>query len=837
MAKKIYSHTLTLFVSMITYPMVTHAESNTLQEADFDPAFIVGNNKSIDVSRFKYSNPVLPGEYNLDVYVNGNWFGKRKMVFQIQPDQKIATTCFEATTLLSYGVKKDALSQSIDFAHKNNQCVNINQWIKEAYYDFDTSSLRLDVYIPQYAMQSNAQGYVDPAIWDRGINAGFLSYNATAYQSSNRSSADKDSLNAFMSLSMGANIAGWQLRHNAQVQWSNADTQTKKSLSYTTNNTYIQKAFPDYRGVITIGDSFTNGEVFDSLSYRGIDFSSDDRMLPNSLQGYAPQIRGIAKTNAKIEVRQQGQLIYQTNVAPGPFEINDLYPTGFGGNIEVRVIEADGQIQKFAVPYASVVQMLRPKLDRYSMTLGKLRDNSLRHHPSFAQGKYQRGLNNHVTGFTGFQIADDYMSFLLGSAFATPIGAVSLDWTHANARLNQKTVTGQSYRLSYSKLIVPTSTNLTLAAYRYSSENFYSLRDTSIFNNLIDQGINTAGVGKQRSQFQITLNQGLPQKLGNVYLVGSWSDYWNRSQRSRQYQFGYNNNYREITYGISATHRLLDTVGTSSKSDTEYVFSVNFPLSIKKTAANVSATSSKDSQSVGISGMVNDRLSYGANVSKQNNINAYNINSSYKTDVATLAASYSDASSYQQMMLSIRGNVVLHAGGLQFGPEQGQTIAIVYAPNAVGAKVNNLSGLRINKSGYAVVPYLTPYRINDVTLDPQDMSDQVELQETTQRIAPYAGSITQLSFATKIGYAIYIDAKQADQTTLPFAAEISSSKGDVIGLVGQGSLAYLRTQLTKDTVTVKWGDNPSQQCHISYDLTNQLKKTQASMLMTEAICQ
>ena len=63
--------------------------------------------------------------------------------------------------------------------------------------------------------------------------------------------------------------------------------------------------------------------------YRGIDFSSDDRMLPNML-GYAPRIR--VKTNAKVEVRQQGQLIYQTTVAPGNFEINDLYPTGLVGN-------------------------------------------------------------------------------------------------------------------------------------------------------------------------------------------------------------------------------------------------------------------------------------------------------------------------------------------------------------------------------------------------------------------------------------------------------------------------------------------------------------------------
>jgi outer membrane usher protein len=68
-------------------------------------------------------------------------------------------------------------------------------------------------------------------------------------------------------------------------------------------------------------------------------------MLPNSMIGYAPQIRGNAKTNAKVEIRQQGQLIYQTTVAPGRFEINDLYPTGFGGELEVSVIESNGEFK------------------------------------------------------------------------------------------------------------------------------------------------------------------------------------------------------------------------------------------------------------------------------------------------------------------------------------------------------------------------------------------------------------------------------------------------------------------------------------------------------------
>ena len=343
-------------------PIMVYADEsapNNATEAEFDSSFLIGDAQKIDISRFKYGNPVLSGEYNVDVYVNGQWFGKRRMMFKAIDPKQNATTCFNTSTLLEYGVKQEILKQTQPIQSANS-CMKIEEWIDDSFYEFDTSKLRVDISIPQVALQKNAQGYVDPSIWDRGINAGFLSYSGSAYKTFNNNSDNKETTNAFMALTAGANIAGWQLRHNGQWRWQDRPPDNESKSDYQATSTYLQRAFPKYRGVLTLGDSFTNGEIFDSFGYRGVDFSSDDRMLPNSMLGYAPRIRGNAKTNAKVEVRQQGQLIYQTTVSPGSFEINDLYPTGFGGELEVSIIESNGEIQKFAIPYASVVQMLRP---------------------------------------------------------------------------------------------------------------------------------------------------------------------------------------------------------------------------------------------------------------------------------------------------------------------------------------------------------------------------------------------------------------------------------------------------------------------------------------------
>lgn len=844
-AKRNISYYIACGVITLSMPALVHAAENeaptsVTQEAEFDSAFLIGDAKKIDIDRFKYGNPILPGEYNLDVYVNGNWFGKRRMTFKAVDNKQNAFTCFTANKLIEYGVKADALKSTIDLTN-NSTCQKIDEWIDDAYYEYDSTRLRMDITIPQIVMQKNAQGYVDPSVWDRGINAAFLSYNANAYKTFDRMQGQQERTNAFASINSGINLAGWQLRHNGQWQWQDKDQNYDSSQSsYEAVSTYVQRAFAEYRGVLTLGDSFTNGEIFDSFGYRGVDFSSDDRMLPNSMIGYAPRIRGNAKTNAKVEIRQQGQLIHQTTVSPGNFEINDLYPTGFGGELEVTIIEANGEIQRFNVPYSSVVQMLRPGMSRYSVTVGEFRDKDIDLDPIIAQAKYQRGINNYVTGFAGIQSTEDYNAVTLGSAFGTPIGAVAIDVTHSQTDFkNRGSETGQSYRLSYSKLITPTNTNLTLAAYRYSTENFYKLRDALAIQDLENKSFTAGHIGKQRSEFQITLNQNLPDKWGNVYAAGSWNDYWDRQESTRQYQVGYSNSYNSLNYGLSAIRRVVeDTATNETINDTEYMLTLSLPWSFKKSSVNFNSVTTQDNVTVGLSGVVGDRFTYGTSFSDTYGNNpSVNANAQYRTNFTTVGGSYSVADKYQQAMVSARGNIVAHSKGLMFGPDQGQTMVLVYAPDAAGAKVNNSTGLSINKSGYAVIPYVTPYRLNDITLDPQNMSTSVELEETSQRIAPYAGAISQVSFATKTGKAIYIHGLTADGKTLPFAAEAYNMQGENIGMVAQGSMVYLRTNQTADIVTVKWGDEANEQCRIEYDVTQQAAEKTNNMIMTEGVCQ
>ncbi|OLN18866.1 hypothetical protein BUE67_14030, partial [Corynebacterium diphtheriae] len=97
---------------------------------------------------------------------------------------------------------------------------------------------------------------------------------------------------------------------------------------------------------------FTQSEVFDSINFRGFQLSSDEVMLPDSQRGFAPIIRGVARTNAEVTIQQNGYVIYRNSFPPGPFVIDDLYSTSNSGDLEVTITESDGSTQTFTVPYS-----------------------------------------------------------------------------------------------------------------------------------------------------------------------------------------------------------------------------------------------------------------------------------------------------------------------------------------------------------------------------------------------------------------------------------------------------------------------------------------------------
>ncbi|WP_334043050.1 fimbria/pilus outer membrane usher protein [Burkholderia ambifaria] len=804
----------------------SHDGTRTLQVAqtefaqvEFDGGFLNNGRGAIDVSRYSRGNVVRAGMYTADVYVDGNWAGRIDLPFEAAPDTPDAQPCFDRAVLDRIGVDLTRLPPDVRVTlDRDGACMRIAQAIPEASVSFDFNALRLDLSIPQISMRRQARGYVSPDQWSEGVPVAMIGYNANVYNS--RASGAQGTTQGYVGIDGGVNYGRWHFRHGGSFNWDDRGRQRYENVA-----TYLQRDLSSWSSQLVVGDTYTSGELFDSTSFRGVRVYTDDRMLPESQRGYAPIVRGVANTNAKVTISQNGVKLYETTVAPGGFVIDDLYPTGYGGDLKVVVTEADGSTHSFSVPYAAVPMSLRPGQNRYSFTAGAVRDlpNTT---PVFTQATWQRGFTNALTAYGGATAAQGYLSAMAGAVFNTSWGAIGFDVTHATTKIpNERTYSGQSVRISYAKTVEATGTNVAIAAYRYSTNGFFGLNDAMAARDRSTSGAVSGPLYRQRNRASLTTSQQLGDKGGSINVTASTATYWNRPGSDVDFTIGYSNAFRNVSYNVAAT-RQRDAWGQAS---TLVYVGVSIPLG-RTRPVTLSTNFNRDTRgttqiATSLSGSlgVDNNVSYGVNVNRSSGSGSPQTsggaNVSYRGARSELSASVGASADYQQFSIGARGAIVAHRGGLTLSQPLSETFAIVQAKHAEGARVANAAGVRVDRNGYAVVPYLTPFSMNDVSLDPKGLSTDVELKETSQRVAPLAGAVPLLVFKTEYGRSAVIRMRQADGSSVPFGAVVTDAAGKDIGVVGQAGKLLARGLADKGELNVRWetGDGKAV-CSLSYSL-------------------
>lgn len=789
----------------------------------FDPIFLVtSGNETVDLKRFERGDSASPGTWPTDIYVNGEQVSHEEVLFSEWPDNSVQP-CLSPTILKKINFNYSELPSSFSQALKQEKaCYPLPVLIPQASIAFDSGTQRLDISIPQALMLNTARGYVSPELWDSGVPALMLGYNASTYTTR---SNGKDYNSAYAGINAGLNLGAWYFRHDGNYNWHE-----KGGSQYQSLNNYVQRDIPAIKGRVRIGETSTRGQLFDTLPFKGIELVNDDRMLPQSQRGYAPDIRGIARTNARVTVRQNRRVIYETTVSPGAFVINDLYPTGYGGNLDVTVTEADGSVQTFTVPYASVTQLLRPGMHHYDIVVGKLNDPSISFNPTLYQATYQRGLTNILTGFGGIQGSGaDYYALQGGLAVSTAVGAFSASVTQARTHLQEDTVvsSGQSYQVSYSKFIPDTDSNLTVAAYRFSTSGYYDY--TTAMRALDEERLGglADNIWRPKNRFNVTMNQGLTEGWGQIYLTGYTQDYWNNGGSDLQYQMGYSNSWGSVSYSVSAG-RIRNYGGDM---ETTWLFNMTMPLGSRMnnvptlTASVNHSSNGRTGEQIGISGSAGDdnQYSYGMTAMSYNQGtgSSMTVNGGWRSPFTNLTATYGAGKHYQNASVGMSGTVIAWQNGIVATPYTGDTFAVVEAKGAKGAKVGGYSGIRIDPWGHAAVPYLNPYEMNEISIDPKGLPYDLELDNTTDKVAPYYGAVSRVVFKTSRGTPLLIIASQPNGSVVPFGAEVYDSTGKVVGNVGQAGQIYARVEQIRGQLKVRWGAENKQSCSVNYILPPQ----------------
>jgi outer membrane usher protein len=800
-------------------------------QATFNPDLIHSDGNGIDLSRFERANVTMAGIYRPSILVNGEPIpGAREMAFRQVAGSASAQPCFDRSMLMSFGLDVEKLAartkgdSSVLPLGDTAFCGQLERFVPGATVDFDNSEQVLRITLPQIFVASRARGYVSPEFWQEGEQAAMLNYNANAFQV--RRAGDRSTM-GYLSVNAGANVGGWRLRHAGSLSVNDGSSHWANTL------VYAQHDLTDARAQLTVGEAYTSGEILDSVRVRGVGIVSDPRMLPASQRGYAPVIRGVAESNAQVTIRQSGYVIHSTTVAPGAFQIDDLYPTGYGSDLEVTITEADGRTKRIIVPYTSVPQMLREGTTRFGIWAGQVDEASVAETPFIFQGTVQHGVTGNTTLYAGTAVSNSYLSGLVGAAVNTPIGAFALDVTGSRAAFRRDgTRRGVSTRLRYSRSIASTGTNFGVSAYRFSTRGYLGVTDAARLRSRLRRGINADGIGGERSRFDANIGQSLGS--GQLSLSASLADYWQGQSRDIDYTLGYGSSWRTLSYNVSLQRSRIGSVfGTDSDdrrrdaTDTTIYVSFSVPLGGAPSAPNLGVSYNRGSDNdsslqARVNGEIagNDDLTYtlAASRSDSSSRRASNIGSAslgYRSYAGAYTAGISRSSAGStQYSLAATGAVVAHRDGVTLAQELGETNAIIHAPGAAGARIESHAGARLDRHGNAVVRGLLPYQLNTVAIDPKGASHDVELESTSETVAPRAGAFARIAYRTSVAQSLLIHATRPDGQPLPFGASVLDDSGQPVGVVGQGSKIFARGELAGKRLTVNWGDGEGGGCRI-----------------------
>ncbi|EGT3611417.1 capsule biosynthesis protein [Morganella morganii] len=806
---------LALLISTVLVPQSASARDYT-----FSAALIDGGKGNVDVSLFN-EGLQQPGTYQVTITVNGNTVDNNVAVpFHLSEShgKRALHPCLTFEQLTRYGVDVSAYPAPPETV----QCVDPEN-IPQGTADFDFNRQQLALVFPPQAMLPVLKGIAPEVLWDDGIPALILGWDASTQHSEYHSAWSYRSDSNYLRLQPGLNLGPWRLR-NASTWQKNSGRSGKWQNAYT----YAERGINPLKSRLTLGESYTTGNVFGSLPFRGGMLASDESMVPYDQREFAPVVRGIARTQARVEIRQNGYTLTSTTVPAGPFEINDLPSAGSNGDLQVTVSESDGSQQEFTVPYTVPAVALRRGYLKYSVAGGQYRPSSdnVKTAPVMS-AELAYGLPWDLTAYGGVQTAEHYQAGSAGLGIMLGAwGAMSVDMTHAHSqRQGQPWQNGERWRLRYSKTL-DTGTSLNMTSEEYATKGYSDLAET--LNTWSDNG-DTLYSGYFRlwpkNRTSVSLSQSLG-RVGYISLNGSQQTYHGDRSDSSSWGAGYSTSlwgraYLSLNW---SRNQRTDRNGRATNDSMTSLY-LSLPLSGWSSDSPVYTTYQMNhrahgdtSHELGLYGDALDRRLHwdvreryrdGAGNDKAGSALYLNYRGAY----GEMTGNYNYSDHQQMSGVGLKGQLVASPDGVTLGQPSGGSMALIEAPGVSGAPVGNWPGVRTDFRGYTTLGYLTPYQKNDIRIDPASLPDDASVSQTSVSVVPTKGAVVKAAFRTSVGKRLLLTLMQADGKPVPFGAVASvEGRENSTGITGDRGQVYLTGVAQDSQVKARWGQGQSQHC-------------------------
>ncbi|WP_395224413.1 outer membrane usher protein PefC [Salmonella sp. SKLX087901] len=732
------------------------------------------------------------GQYYVDVIVNQENVGKARL--SITPQEESANTlCLSPEWLKAAGVpvRLEGYASTLDAA-KQCYVLSRNPYTK---VDFSYGSQSLVFSIPQSFLVSKT----DPSRWDYGVPAARLKYSANASQTSGQSTS------AYANADLMVNLGRWVLASNMS-----ASRYADGSGEFTARDITLSTAISQVQGDLLLGKSQTRSALFSDFGFYGAALRSNSNMLPWEARGYAPLITGVANSTSRVTISQNGYTVYSKVVPPGPYQLDDVRSVG-NGDLVVTVEDASGHKTTTVYPVTTLPTLLRPGEIEYNVAAGRKSSNYQLKKPfrdgesgTFWMGSVGYGFDSTTLNAASilhgkYQAGGVSVTQALGG-----FGAVSAGMNLSQAKYdNGDNKRGHSVSAKYAKSFSDSS-DLQLLAYRYQSKGYVEFAD--FYSTDRYTRYNT------KSRYEMRLSQRLGNS--NLNLAGWQEDYWWMKGKA--------------TGGdVSLSTTILDGVsvflnGSYSKRpyldkpdySTSLSFSIPFTLGGVRHYSSTGlsySSSGRMGMNSGVSASPTDRLSYGLNTNlSDKGDRSLNGNLSYGFDAIQTNMMLSQGRDNTTVSGSVSGTILGTAdSGLMMTKETGNTLGVARIPGVKGVRINGSAPT--NSKGYTVVN-LSDYSLNRVSVDMENVPDDLELQTTSFNVVPTEKAVVYREFGAEHVLRYILRVKERDGRILN-GGSAQTEQGLDAGFIAGNGVLLMNMLSAPSRVSVERGDGSV--CHFS----------------------
>lgn len=499
-------------------------ESSAQADDYFDPSMlehIEGQDSISSLKQFTKGNFEDNKHYPATLFFNNIEIGDSNFLYKAN-HAGILSPVITKSDLESWGVKHPVVK-----AIKPSNFF-VTDVFPDATATQDIKDQRVDITIPQSYLDDDVEQNLSLNNLDEGIPGLMSTYTFSGSNTLSKTAENSNSSSQYLNLKNSMNIGAWRLKNLSS--WNKSSTGASQWQAI---QTYAERDIVPIKGTITAGQLTSDSKLFDSFNFSGIKLATEDTMYSDTMMSFAPVITGIAKSNAKITIKQNNYQIYQKFVPPGPFSISDYNPSSSGGDLDVTITESDGTERHQIQSFASIPLLQREgKLD-YEINAGKYRpaDSSDEDEKSdnVTQITLFYGLPKDVTLYGGTVVSTSYHAYAAGLGYDMGLlGALSLDETATSDATDA--LSGKRAELSYSKYFEFLGSTLNASESQYTN-GYRTFEDSQRGTEIIDDtDINT----NKKSYTTLSLNKSFDD-FGSIYISYNNYTYWDSSSNQKKH--------------------------------------------------------------------------------------------------------------------------------------------------------------------------------------------------------------------------------------------------------------------------------------------------------------